>query len=147
MATWSNGTKLTVAATGTTGSISDGGFEECTDDHRESGNNAGFPFADIEFKTASGGFSAAPTAGAFIYVHLQAIHTDGDEPDIDANNRNVLVAFRVDPADTQQYWRTKVPVAIPNSAFKLWVEWVDGGAGTASLDSGWELTITPVELS
>lgn len=148
MATWSDGTELELAATGTTSSISDGGFEECTDDTRTSSDNAGFPFGHFEFDTASGGFSAAPTAGAFIYIHEQAINSDSnDEPDIDANNRNPIVAFRVDPADAQQYWRTKVPVPINSSGAKYWVEWVDGGAGTASLDSGWVLRLTPTELS
>lgn len=139
------GTELILAAAGSTSSISDGSIVECTQDTRTSADNAGYPLGIFEFSTAAGGFSTAPTAGALIHIYEQKINSDSnDAPDVDANYKHDYVTtFVVDPADAQQHF-VSPPVAINQSGGKYWVEWVDGGAGTASVDSGWELRLTPV---
>lgn len=138
------GTTLTLAASGTTGSVADGAFAECTDDTRTSTDNPGYPLGEFVFTTAAGGFSAAPTAGAVINLYEQKI-TDGtnDAPDPDANYRSDFIgSFVVDPVDAQQ--RMAIVAPIYRQGAKYWIEFVDGGAGTASLDAGWSLTLTPV---
>lgn len=142
-AIWSEGTTLTLAATGTTASVADGGFAECTDDTRASTDNPGYPFGKFEFKTASGGFSAAPTAGAVINLYEQKGDGTNDSPDVDANYKNDFIgSFVVDLADAQQWLRLIAPIYLDGA--KYWIEWVDGGAGTASIDAGWELKLTPM---
>lgn len=137
------GTLLTLAATGTTGSISDGAFAECTDDTRASTDNPGYPLGEFVFTTAAGGFSAAPTAGAVINLYEQKL-TDGtnDAPDVDASYKHDFIgSFQVDPADVQQ--RIAIIAPIYRRGAKYWIEWIDGGAGTASIDAGWKLELTP----
>ena len=46
---FSDGTELVLAATGTTSSISDAAFQECTDDNRQPGDDTGYPFGWFEF--------------------------------------------------------------------------------------------------
>jgi len=143
-AIFSAGTTLTLAATGTTSSISNGGLAECTDDTRTSADDAGYPLGEFVFTTAAGGFSAAPTAGAVINLYEQKI-ADGtnDAPDVDANYKHDYIGtFVVDPADAQQ--RLAIIAPIYRQGAKYWVEWVDGATGTASVDAGWSLTLTPV---
>ena len=138
------GTELVLAATGTTSSISDGSYAECTDDTRTSADNPGYILGIFEFDTAAGGFSAAPTAGAVVHLYEQSINSDSnDAPDVDANfQHKYLYSIPIDPADAQQYHVTP-PLPINRSGAKYWVQWVDGGAGTASVDSGWALRLTP----
>jgi len=143
-AIFSAGTKLTLAATGTTSSVSDGGFVECTDDTRTAADNPGYPLGEFVFTTAAGGFSTAPTAGAVINLYEQK-QPDGsnDAPDVDANYKHDYIgSFYVDPADAQQTLGLLAPIW--RQGAKYWIEWVDGGAGTASLDAGWKLELTPV---
>lgn len=140
----SAGTTLTLAATGTTASIADGGFYECVDDTRTASDNPGYPLGEFVFTTAAGGFSAAPTAGAIINLYEQKI-VDGtnDAPDVDANYRNDYIgSFVVDLADAQQRYAITAPIY--RRGAKYWVEWLDGGTGSASVDAGWSLTLTPV---
>lgn len=127
-----------------TASISDGGFAECTSDTRTSADDAGYMLGIFEFDTASGGFSSAPTAGAAIHLFEQKINSDSnDAPDVDANyEHDYLWTFNVDTADAQQYFRSP-PLPICISGAKYWVKWVDGGSGTASVDAGWTLRLTP----
>lgn len=140
------GTELVLEASGA--SISDGGFAEANDDDRQSTDNAGYPFGIFEFDTAAGGFSAAPTEGAIINLYEQTINSDSnDAPDVDANNRNKYIgSFVPDLADAQQYL-VLGPVPINLDGGKYWLEWIDGGSGTASIDSGWDLRLTPVTYS
>ena len=143
-AIFSAGTLLTLAATGTTSSISDGSFAECTDDTRTSTDNAGYPLGEFVFTTAAGGFSAAPTAGAVINLYEQKI-VDGtnDAPDVDGNySHDFIGSFPVDPVDAQQRFALIAPIY--RQGAKYWIEWVDGGSGTASIDAGWKLELTPV---
>lgn len=143
-AIFSAGTKLTLAATGTTSSVSNGAFAECTDDDRQSSDDAGYPLGEFVLTTAAGGFSGAPTAGAVINLYEQKI-TDGtnDAPDPDSNYRHdYLGSFFVDPVDAQQ--RLALVAPIYRQGAKYWIEWVDGGSGTRSLDAGWKLELTPV---
>lgn len=139
------GTELILETAASSTSLSDGDIRECDSDDRQSTDNAGYPLGIFEFSTAAGGFSAAPTAGAAIHLYEQKINSDGsDAPDVDANYKNdYLYTFNVDPADAQQHF-TSPPLPINRTGGKYWVEWVDGGAGTASVDAGWELRLTPV---
>ena len=136
------GTKLNLETSGA--SLSDGSFHECNEDDRQPGDNTGYPLGIFEFVTAAGGFSAAPTAGAVINIYEQKINSGAnDAPDVDSNYKNdFLCSLPVDPADAQQYL-TSTPVPIARLGGKYWVEWVDGGSGTASVDSGWTLDLTP----
>jgi len=138
------GTELVLATTASTSAISNGAYAECTQDTRTSADNPGYVLGIFEFDTAAGGFSAAPTAGARINLYEQSINSDSnDAPDVDANYRQkYLYSFPIDPADAQQYL-VSPPLPINRSGAKYWVQFVDGGAGTASVDSGWELRLTP----
>lgn len=143
-AIWNAGTLLTLAATGVTTSIADGAFQECVSDTRTSTDNPGYPLGEFVFATAAGGFSAAPTAGAVINLYEQKI-VDGtnDAPDVDANyKQDYIGSFVVDLVDTQQ--RMAIIAPIYRQGAKYWVEWVDGSPGTAAVDAGWSLTLTPV---
>jgi hypothetical protein len=139
------GTELILETAGSSGSISDGGYVECDSDTRTSADNTGYPLGIFEFSTAAGAFSVAPTAGAAIHLYEQKINSDSnDAPDVDANyEHDYLWTFNVDPADAQQHFTTP-PLPINRSGGKYWLKWVDGGAGTASVDAGWELRLTPV---
>lgn len=142
-AIWSEGTTLTLMTTAAAGSISDGAFAECTSDTRAAADNPGYPLGKFEFATAAGGFSAAPTAGAVINLYEQKGDGTNDSPDVDANYRNDYIgSFIVDVADAQQWLRLIAPIYLDGA--KYWIEWVDGGAGTASIDAGWELNLTPI---
>jgi hypothetical protein len=139
------GTELILETSASSGSISDAAFSECDSDDRQSTDDAGYPLGVFEFSTETTGFSAAPTAGAAIHLYEQKINSNSmDAPDVDANyEHDYLWTFNVDPADAQQQF-TSPPLPISRSGGKYWVKWVDGGAGTASVDAGWELRLTPV---
>jgi len=138
------GTELILEVAASSASISDGSIRECDSDDRQSTDNAGYSLGLFEFSTAAGGFSAAPTAGAIINLYEQKINSDSsDAPDVDANYKyDYIGSFVVDPADAQQHLSLLAPIHINGG--KYWVEWLDGGAGTASIDAGWELRLTPV---
>jgi len=139
------GTELILETSGSSGSISDAAFSECDSDDRQPTDDTGYPLGVFEFSTETTGFSVAPTAGAAIHLYEQKINSDGnDAPDVDANHEHdYLWTFNVDPADAQQHFTTP-PLPINLSGGKYWLKWVDGGAGTASVDAGWELRLTPV---
>ena len=141
---WSEGTELILEASGASTSLSDGDIRECDSDDRQPTDNAGYPFGKFEFSTAAGGFSAAPTAGAVINIYEQKINSDGnDAPDVDANYKHDYIGqWVVDPADAQQHLSTICEIHLDGG--KYWVEWLDGGAGTASVDAGWEVRMTPI---
>lgn len=142
-ALWSEGTTLTLGATGTTLQLLDGDIEECADDTRVSTDNPGYPLGKFEFKTAAGGFSAAPTAGAVINLYEQKGDGTDDSPDVAVAYKNDYIgSFIVNPVDQQQYLRIIAPIYLDGA--KYWIEWVDGGAGGASIDAGWELKLTPI---
>ena len=137
------GTELILETAGTSASISDAGFRECDSDDRQPGDDTGYPLGLFEFSTAAGGFSAAPTAGAIINLYEQKINSDSnDAPDVDADYKNDYIGtFIVNIADEAQHLSFISP--IHRFGGKYWVEWIDGGAGTASIDAGWELRLTP----
>ena len=146
-AVWIEGTELILETSASSASISNGAFRELDSDDRQPADNAGFPFGYFEFDGETTGFSVAPTAGAIINIYEQTINSDGvDSPDPDANNlAGFIGSIQIDPADTQQFWRTE-PLAINVSGGKYWAEWLDGGAGTASIDAGWEIRMIPAAI-
>lgn len=139
------GTELILETSASSASISDGNFAECDSDNRTVADDAGYTLGIFEFDTETTGFSAAPTAGAAIYLFEQKINSDvSDAPDVASTyEQDHIWTFIVAPSDTQQFL-VSPPVPINRSGGKYWVKWVDGGAGTASLDAGWELRLTPV---
>lgn len=142
-----DGTELILETAGSSASMSNGDFRECDSDDRQPGDNSGYPTGRFEFDTSAGAFSTAPTAGASIKIYEQTINSDSaDSPDPDANNTSGFIArIAIDPSDTQQKWVT-IPIPINKTGGKYWIEWADGGAGTASLDAGWEVRLTPTTL-
>jgi len=146
-AIWIDGTELVLETAASSASISNGAFREFDSDDRQPGDDAGYPTGRFEFDTDAGGFSAAPTAGAVINIYEQTINSDStDSPDPDANNlAGFIGAITIDPADTQQNWVTR-PLSLNKTGGKYWGEWVDGGAGTASIDAGWEVRLVPTTL-
>lgn len=143
-AVWLDGTELILETTASSASISDGVFRECDSDDRQPGDDPGYPFARFEFDTDAGGFSAAPTAGAVINIYEQTINSDSaDSPDPASTNiAGYIGTIAIVPSDTQQKWVTK-PLSINPTGGKYWIEWLDGGSGTASVDAGWELRMIP----
>jgi hypothetical protein len=139
---WSEGTTLTLAATGTTASVSDGAVAECTDDTRTASDNTGYVLGKFEFKTASSGFSAAPTAGAVINIY--ECKTDGTNysPAVTTAYLNDYIGSFIVPATdgATLYMRLIAPIYLDGA--KYYIQWVD--AGTASMDAGWELKLTPI---
>ena len=142
-----DGTELILETAASSASITDGSFRECDSDDRQSTDNPGYPTGWFEFDTAAGGFSAAPTAGAILNLYEQTINSDGaDAPDPSATFLDgYLGTFTIAPSDTQQKLRIG-PLSLNASGGKYWLEWVDGGAGTASIDAGWELRLIPTTL-
>lgn len=138
------GSELILETAASSASISDGGFRECDSDDRQSSDNAGYPLGVFEFSTAAGGFSTAPTAGAAIHLYEQKINSDSnDGPTVDGSYQHDLIGtFFVDVLDGQQHLSLTAP--IHPAGGKYWLEWLDGGAGTASIDAGWELRLKPV---
>ena len=139
----SKGTKLNLALTGTTAAVTDGAVAEATDDTRTSTDNAGYPLGIFEF-IAAGTFSAAPTAGAVVNLYEQKINSGStDAPDVATTYlHDYIGTFVVNAADVSQALSITAPIH-PDGG-KYWIQWVDGGAGTASLSAGWTLDLTPV---
>lgn len=137
------GTQLTLEAAGSSSSITNGSLRECTGDDRQPTDSAGYVLGIFEFSTAAGGFSAAPTTGAVIELYEQKINSDGnDAPDVSSNyKQDPIGTFVVKPSDEQQLISIMAPIHVYGG--KYWLEWVDGGSGTASIDAGWELILTP----
>ena len=140
------GTEVVMETSGA--SLTDGAFAECADGTFNTAAVGGYPQAFVEFDTAAGGFSAAPTAGATINVYERAFNSDGNQaPVVDSSNKNkYLGSWQIDPADAQQY----LPPMLVNISYygaTFYVEWLDGGAGTASVDSGWVFRVTPATVA
>jgi len=141
------GTQLTLGSSGggNTASVSDGGYAECVDDTRTASDSSGYVMGLFEFATNdSTAFSAAPTAGAVINVFEQKIvGGSNDAPDVDASYQNDYIgSFPVDLSTGVQYFEREMPINLNGG--KYWINWVDGGAGTASLSSNWSLKLTPL---
>jgi len=139
------GTEIVLEATGTSTSIGDGSYYECNDDDLQTADVAAYPLGRFEFDTETTGFSAAPTAGYTLALYEQRINSDGsDSPDVDANNQHTyLGSFQVDTAETGQQFLVLNGVPLNQTGGKYWLYWEDGGAGTATIDAGWEFRVTP----
>lgn len=126
-------------------SITNGSIGVADDANLTAADIGGYPLAIFEFTTQTTGFSAAPTAGAAIHLYERKFMTGGTNqaPVVDSTYKNdYLGTFIVDPADAQQWLRIEgVPINYLGGTYYL--EWVDGGAGTASIDAGWSLVATP----
>jgi hypothetical protein len=148
-AVWVDGATLDICTAVGSGStlIANGGFRECSDDDRRLADNPGYGFGRFEIDLAAGGFSAAPTAGARINIHEQKINSnDVDGPDVDANNTAGLIgSISVNPVDDQKFLVSD-PLPLNRTGGKYWLEWVDGGAGTASIDAGIAVRLIPTTI-
>lgn len=140
------GTEVIMMAAGSSGSLSDGAFAECAQNTFGTTQIAGYPMATFELDTAAGGFSAAPTAGAIFNLYERKKNSDGNQaPVVDASYKGDYIGtFLVDPADAQQFLSLDAPIHYYGATF--YVEWLDGGAGVASVDAGWELRVIPWTL-
>ncbi len=138
------GTELILETAGSSTSMSDGDFRECDSDDRQAADDTGYMLGIFEFDTAAGAFTTAPTAGAALHIFEQKINSDGsDAPDVASTYENDYIgSFKVAPSNTVQKLRT-VPLLINISGGKYWLQWVDGGAGTAGVDAGWEVRMIP----
>lgn len=127
-------------------SLADGAFAECADATFGTAQINGYPMATFEFDTAAGGFSVAPTAGAIINLYERKRNSDGNlAPVVDASYKGDYIGtFLVDPADAQQFLSLDAPIHYYGGTY--YVEWLDGGAGTASIDANWVLRVTPWTL-
>jgi hypothetical protein len=139
------GTPLVLETTAST-VLSNDAFYEAADDDRQPGDNTGYPVGIFELNTASTSFSAAPTAGAAVHLYEQKINSDGnDAPDVDASYRyDYIGTFHPDLSTGVQQLSITAP--IHRYGGKYWLEWVDGGAGSANLSSGWELKLIPAAI-
>lgn len=122
--------------------ISDGGFFNCSEVNFLQADVAEFPFAIFMFDCAAGGFSVAPTAGAVINIYEQPFNADANQAPLpDATHKHGYIgSFPVDVADVQQRLITR-PLLINLYGADYSLEWLDGGAGTASIDTGWTLDV------
>ena len=118
-------------------------FATCADATFDTAAVEGLPFAQFEFDCAAGGFSAAPTDGAIINIYEMPFNSNGSQgPQIDATYKKNLVGhFSPDVADTQQFFITEGPINYYGGEYVL--EWIDGGAGSASIDSAWIFRVIP----
>jgi hypothetical protein len=135
------GTEVTMESAGAT--LNDGDMPVCADVAFEVANVAGNPMATFEFDTAAGGFSVAPTAGAIINIYEQKFNSDGNQAPVpDATYKaDFIGSFFVDVADVQQYLVADCPICFYGGDYVL--EWLDGGAGTATVTTGWILRVKP----
>lgn len=108
----------------------------------------GMPLCAFEL-TLTSGFSADPTAGAVINLYERKLMKGGTNqaPVVDSGNPNDYVgSFIPDDAPatagTTQYLRLEgVPINFYGGTYYL--EWLDGGTGTASLAANWVLKAVP----
>ena len=138
------GTELILEAAGASASISDGSFRELDSDDRQPTDNPGYTLGIFEFSTDAGGFSAAPTAGAVINIYEQKINSNGnDAPDVSGTYMHDFIgSIPVEPQDSTPQ-NPSILLPIHRYGGKYWAEWLDGGAGTASIDAGWETRLIP----
>ncbi len=146
-AVWIDGTELILETSASSASVADDAYREMDSDDRQPADDPGYQFGRFEVDTETTGFSAAPTAGARIDIHEQIINSDGsDGPAPDANyTAGFIGSIAIDPADVQQFLESK-PLALNKTGGKYWIHYVDGGAGTASMDAGWECRMIPTTL-
>ena len=136
-------TEYVLAAAGSTSALSNGSFVQCSQDNLGVADVDGAEFAIFELDTG-GTFSAAPTAGAVVNVYERRFNSDGSSgPDPDANFKfNLIGTFNIDPADVAQYRSSVFPIHFYGGDY--FIEWKDGGAGTAQISAGWELRAQPI---
>jgi hypothetical protein len=136
------GTKKTLEANGA--AVSNDAIGTADDADMASTDINGFPLAIFELYTG-GTFTVAPTAGAAIHLYERKFLTGGTNqaPAVTTTYKNDYIGtFIVDPQDTAQYLRLEgVPINYLGGTY--YIEWVDGGAGTAGLAAGWTLDCTP----
>ena len=135
------GTEVTMESNGA--QLSDGDMPVCADATFDTAAVAGNPSATFEFDTAAGGFSVAPTAGAAIHIYEQKFNSDGSQSPVpDATYKyDYIGSFSVDVADVQQYLSVDCPIHFYGGDYVL--EWLDGGAGTATVTTAWILRVKP----
>lgn len=136
-------TEYVLAASGSTSAVSNGSIVQCSQDNLLVDDVDGAEFAIFEFD-AGGTFSAAPTAGAVVNVYERRFNNDSNQgPVVDANfKHNYIGSFNIDPADEAQYRIAVFPVNFYGGDY--YIEWKDGGAGTAQISAGWELRAWPI---
>lgn len=141
---WIKGIELILETAASSALITSGTVRECDSDNRQPTDNAGYPWGLFEFSTAAGGFSIAPTAGAVINIYEQKINSDGnDAPNVSLTYKyDYIGRFIVTSVDEQQHLSTIAEIH-PEGG-KYWVQWIDGGSGTAQVVLGWELRLTPL---
>ena len=105
-------------------------------------NIAGRPYGFVKFKTETTGFSGAPTVGNVLALYERRTDGTDQEPVVDANYpQHLLWTWTLDAADAQQTVYALVPIWPMGATYYLY--WKDGGAGTVSIDAGWDLSIEP----
>jgi hypothetical protein len=137
------GTEVVMESAGS--SISDGGFAACADADFLTAQVGGYPLGRFELDIP--GFSTAPTAGAVVNLYERKFNSDGNAaPTPDATYKNDYIGtFVVDVADAAQYLSIDAPINYYGADYYL--EWIDGGAGSASTDANWVLRVTPWTLA
>jgi len=135
------GTPVVMESSGAT--LTNGSFASCADATFATAEVDGSAFALFEFDPVAT-YSAAPTAGAVINVYEQAFDAAGQQSLVpSATYRHKYIGhFVIAPSDD-----ANPPPAI-ECPINFWggdysLEWVDGGAGTASVTATWTLTVTP----
>jgi hypothetical protein len=95
---------------------------------------------------ATPGAAGAPIA-ELADISAQKINSnDVDGPDVDANNTAGLIgSISVNPVDDQKFLVSD-PLPLNRTGGKYWLEWVDGGAGTASIDAGIAVRLIPTTI-
>ena len=133
------GTEVVMESNGA--QLSDGDFAACADADFLTANVGGFPLAIFELDIP--GFSVAPTAGATVSLYEQKFNSDGNQAEVpDATHKHDYIgSFAVDVADAVQNLSIVAPIHYFGADF--YIEWLDGGAGTATLDTAWVLRVTP----
>lgn len=136
-------TEYVLAAAASTSAVSNGSIVLCAQDNLLVADVDGAEFAIFEFDTG-GTFSTTPTAGAVVNVYERRFNSDSNQgPVVDANfKHNYIGSFNIDPANAAQYRIAVFPVNFYGGDY--YIEWKDGGAGTAQLSAGWELRAHPI---
>lgn len=135
-------TEYILAASGSTSAVSNGSIVQCSQDNLLVADVDGAEFAIFELDIS--GFSATPTAGAVVNVYERRFNSDSNQgPVVDANfKHNFIGPFNIDPANAAQYRIAVFPVNFYGGDY--YIEWKDGGAGTAQISAGWELRAHPI---
>ena len=141
---WTLGTELILMSSGST--LTNGSIAECTSDDIQPADADGAEFALFEIDLAATPFSAAPTTRAEITIVEQRINSDGNKgpiPTATHLNWNIAsILIKPSNASTNRYLSKVCPIHFLGAAY--WLYWKDGGAGTASIASGWQVRATPI---